>query len=123
MRVPREEFERLVTEAIDGLPEEFAEHLDNVEFMVEDYPSREDHAARGIEPGGLLLGVYHGVPLTKRSPFASGTLPDEITLFQRNIERISRSRREIVEQVRQTVLHEIAHHLGISDERLRQLGY
>ena len=123
MRLPREEFERLVAEAIDGLPAEFAEKLDNVEFVVEDYPGPEDYVERGLKPGSLLLGLYRGVPLIKRSAFATTALPDQITIFQRNIERICRTREQIVEEVRRTVLHEIAHHFGISETRLRELGY
>jgi len=123
MRLPREEFERLVAEAIDGLPAEFAEKLDNVEFVVEDYPRPEDYGERGVEPGALLLGLYQGVPLIERSPFATTLMPDQITIFQGNIERICRTREEIVHEVRRTVLHEIAHHFGISDARLRESGY
>ena len=123
MRLPRDEFEQLVAEAIEGLPPEFAEKLDNVEFMIENYPGPEDYDRRRLKPGELLLGLYHGVPLTARSVFAATMLPDQITIFQRNIERVCRTRREIVYQVQHTVLHEIAHHFGISDERLRQLGY
>jgi len=123
MRIPREEFERLVAEAIDGLPQEFAEHLDNVEFIVEDYPKPEDYGERGMHPGEVLLGVYRGVPLTRRSAFGGNVLPDQIKLFQRPIERVCTTPRQIVREVRHTVLHEIAHHLGISDERLTELGY
>jgi predicted Zn-dependent protease with MMP-like domain len=123
MRLAREEFERLVAEAIGGLPAEFAEKLDNVEFVVEDYPRPEHYAERSLKPGNLLLGLYQGVPLIKRSAFATAALPDQITIFQRNIERICRSREQIVEEVRRTVLHEIAHHFGISETRLRELGY
>ncbi len=122
MHVPREEFERLVARAIDGLPQEFAGKLDNVEFVIEDYPRPQDYEGRAIAPGSLLLGVYQGVPRTRRSPFDSGMLPDQITIFQGNVERACRTRREIVECVRRTVVHEIGHHLGISEQRLRELG-
>jgi len=123
VRIPREQFEHLVAEAIDGLPAEFAEKLDNVEFIVEDSPRPEDYGERGVRPGGLLLGLYHGVPLTERSAFATAPMPDEITIFQRPIERICRTPEEIIREVRHTVLHEIAHHFGISDQRLTELGY
>jgi predicted Zn-dependent protease with MMP-like domain len=123
MRIPREQFEQLVTEAVDGLPAEFAEKLDNVEFIVEDFPRPEDYGARGVKPGGLLLGLYHGVPLTERSVFATAPMPDEIIIFQRHIERICRTREDVIREVRHTVLHEIAHHFGISDQRLQELGY
>jgi predicted Zn-dependent protease with MMP-like domain len=123
MRVPRDTFESLVAEAVEGLPAEFAEKLDNVEFVVEDEPSAQDYEGRSLRPGSLLLGLYHGVPLTKRSSFGINPLPDRITLYQRSIERVCRTPREIIEQVRRTVLHEIAHHFGISEQRLKELGY
>ena len=123
MRLPREEFERLVAEAIEGLPNEFAEKLENVEFIVEDHPIAEDYGKRGIGAGRLLLGLYHGVPLTKRSLFGSNLMPDRITIFQWNIERVCRTSEEIVCRIRHTVLHEIAHHFGISEQRIRELGY
>jgi len=121
--MPRAEFDRLVAEAVDGLPPEFAEKLDNVEFIVEDYPRPEDYVGHRIEPGRLILGLYHGVPLIRRSVFATNLMPDRITIFQRNIERVCDTREQIIYQVQHTVLHEIAHHLGITDERLRELGY
>jgi predicted Zn-dependent protease with MMP-like domain len=123
VRLPREEFERLVAEAIDGLPAEFAGKLDNVEFIVEEHPNPEDYGKLGVRPGRLLLGLYRGVPLTKRSVFGSQLMPDRIIIFQAPIEQLCRTRQQAVEQVRHTVLHEIAHHLGISDKRLRELGY
>lgn len=121
MRLPREDFEHLVAEAIAGLPPEFAGKLDNVEFIIEEAPGPQDYAAVGR--GGVLLAIYRGVPLTQRSVFATGTLPDQIVIFQRPIERMCRTSAQIIREVRRTVLHEIAHHFGISDERLRELGY
>lgn len=122
MRIPREEFERLVAEAIEGLPAEFAEKLENVEVIVEDHPRPEDYDRRRLPRGSILLGLYHGVPLTERSAWASPLMPDRITIYQGSIERVAHTPAEIVKQVRGTVLHEIAHHFGISDERLRELG-
>jgi predicted Zn-dependent protease with MMP-like domain len=123
MRVSREDFEGLVAAAVEGLPQEFAEHLENVEFIVEDHPQPEDYGERGMRPGEVLLGVYRGVPLTKRSVFGGNLLPDQITIFQRPIERLCNTPAEVIREVRHTVLHEVAHHLGISDERLNELGY
>ena len=123
MRLSREEFERLVAEAIEGLPQEFAERLQDVEFVVEDRPSPEDSREFGIGPGILVLGLYQGVPLIRRSVFDTTPMPDRISIFQRPIERICDTREQVVGQVRRTVLHEIAHHFGISEQRLRELGY
>jgi predicted Zn-dependent protease with MMP-like domain len=123
MRLPRREFEELVAAAIDTLPAEFRSKLENVEVVVEDWPTPDDLEGRRLAAGVLLLGLYRGVPLTERSVWTANTTPDQITIFQRPVERVSRTRRQIVDTVRRTVLHEIAHHFGISDERLRELGY
>jgi len=123
MRLSREEFEQLVGRALAGLPGEFAEKLENVEVVVEDYPTESHYGARRLPPGTLLLGLYQGVPLTNRSTFAPFLFPDRITIFQRTIEYVAHSHEEVVAQVRRTVLHEIAHHFGMPDSRLRELGY
>jgi predicted Zn-dependent protease with MMP-like domain len=108
-----EEFERLTAEALDGLPSWVLERLENVDVLV------EDHAPRG-QPG--LLGLYHGIPLTRRGAGYSGVLPDRITLFRSNIERVSGGDPETLKGlVRHTVVHEVAHFFGISDDRLREL--
>ena len=123
MRVTREAFEKLVAEALDGLPAEFAGKLENVEVLVEAAPSPDELGGRELPPGHVLLGLYRGVPLTNRSVFATSLFPERIVIFQRPLEMVSRSTGDIVENVRHTVLHEIAHHFGISDARLRELGY
>ncbi len=119
-----EAFERLVADVIADLPPDFAERLENVNVVVEQRPTRRDLEELGARPGTVLFGRYRGVPLTERGsgPW-SFQMPDEIVIFHRPIEQHARTRRQVVEQVRKTVLHEIAHHFGISDERLRELGY
>ncbi len=114
--VRRARFARLVARALDELPAEFAEKMRNVEVVVEDDPDPER-----LGEGGTLLGLYEGVPLTERS-FAEPYLPDRITIYRRPIEQMASSPRRQAEIVRDTVAHEIAHHFGISDERLRELG-
>ncbi len=123
MHLPREEFERLVAEVLDDLPGDFLEKLESVEVVIEDHPRAEHYAGLAQPPGGLLLGLYRGVPLPRRSPFAPFFYPDRIVIFQRSIESIAGGREEIAAQVRRTVLHEVAHHFGIPDSRLRELGY
>jgi predicted Zn-dependent protease with MMP-like domain len=113
-------FEALVVEALDSLPESIARHLTNIEVCVEARPRREHRLATGIKPWQTLYGLYEGVPLTERGSVAP-LLPDLITLFQVPLERDFPSRAELREQVRRTVLHEIAHFFGISDERLHEL--
>jgi predicted Zn-dependent protease with MMP-like domain len=120
--VERARFEQLVDEAIESLPDDFKERLDNVAIVVEDLPSPGE-ARRLGRRGGRLLGLYQGQPLTRRDSRYGMVFPDKITIFQGNVEAISRSEAEIREEVRKTVLHEIAHHFGIDDRRLHDLGY
>jgi predicted Zn-dependent protease with MMP-like domain len=120
-----DEFSSLVEEALEGIPAEFLDHLENVEVEVEEWPSRADLQAAGVDPGGRgnLLGLYHGVPNTKRGAFYVA-LPDRITIFKGPIELYAGpDRTGIRDQVRRTVIHEIAHYYGISDERLTELGW
>lgn len=120
-----ETFTQLVAEAADSLPEEFLERMENVELFIESWPSHDDLKEAGltVRDRRSLLGLYHGVPLTERGAFYS-SLPDRITIFQRPIELVAGDDEdEIRRQVRQTVIHEIAHYYGISDERLDELGY
>jgi predicted Zn-dependent protease with MMP-like domain len=117
-------FADLVAEALDSLPEEFLERLDNVQVTVEEWPDRQDLLDAGLSPRDRyhLLGLYHGVPLTDRhSQYMA--LPDEITIFQKPIEAlVGEDDEKIREQVRHTVVHEIAHFYGIDDDRLEELG-
>jgi predicted Zn-dependent protease with MMP-like domain len=112
-------FRELVAEALDGLPAEFAELLDNVAVVVEDEPDPEDLAALGMQPelGDELLGLYQGIPLDARG-FDYGGLPDRVVIYRGPILRIARTRREVVEQVRETVLHELGHHFGLEEDDL-----
>ncbi len=120
----RAAFRRLVTRALEGLPAEFLEKMDNVEVVVEGLPTPEQEASAGGDPEeGLLMGLYEGIPLTERTSAYGGVLPDRITLFQENIEEVCETQDEIIEEIRTTVLHEIAHHFGIDDDRLLQLDY
>lgn len=117
----RRNFERMVREALEHLPPELAEKMSNVDIVVEPDPMLEDLHA-GDDPE-RLLGLYHGVPLTDRSEGYFGVLPDRITLYQKNIERLAQSARDLKSIVRRTVIHEIAHHFGIDDDRLEELGW
>src|SRR5438552_18596010 len=112
----RARFARLVRNALDELPAEFRERIRNLEIVIEDEPAPEQ-----LPRGGTLLGLYEGVPLTSRGA-QEPYLPDRICIFRRPIERISVSPRRQAAIVRDTVVHEIAHHPGISDRRLPQLG-
>jgi predicted Zn-dependent protease with MMP-like domain len=113
-----QEFEKLVAEAIDSLPEEFAKKLDNVSVVVEDSPSPYQLRKSGLPPWALLFGLYQGIPQTKRGIYYS-SLPDKITIFKGSILRVSTTPEEVRAQVRATVIHEIGHHFGLSDKELR----
>jgi len=106
-------FEQMVATAVDSLPPQFADLMKNVAVLVESGPG----------PRGLL-GLYQGIPLTSRTTTGyAGVLPDRITIYQRAICAICDTEAEVVEQVRRTVIHEVGHYFGISDERLRELGW
>ncbi|MDQ7820612.1 MAG: metallopeptidase family protein [Armatimonadota bacterium] len=123
MRLSRRRFRRLVLQALQSLPEEIRARLDNVAVVVEDWPSAEQLAAAGVGPEDTLFGLYEGVPLISRGITADSLLPDKITIFQGPLEEACASEEEMAEEIRRTVVHEIAHHLGIDDERLAELGY
>ncbi len=113
----RARFARLVARALDDLPPFFIERMRNIEIVIDDEPSDDQRP----DDGSDLLGLYEGVPLTGRGA-GEPYLPDRITIFRRPIERMTSSPRRQAEIVRDTVVHEIAHHFGIGDERLRELG-
>ena len=113
-----EEFERLVERALEGLPPEFLELLDNVAILVEDWPDYSTPLAEGR----TLYGLYEGVPLTARGTRYSGALPDRITIFRGPLER-DFPPEALRDQVRVTVVHEIAHHFGFDDDQLYELGW
>lgn len=116
-------FYELVEEALASLPDEIARAMSNVEVVVEPWPTVRHLLAAGITPGrGTLFGLYQGVPLTHRSRSYSLVPPDKITIFQGPIAAACRTEDAIREQVRRTVIHEVAHHFGIDDDRLRELG-
>ena len=114
MEIGRPEFEELVADALDSIPVELADLMDNVVVLVEDEAPEDD-------PG--LLGLYEGIPLVERGVSFTELLPDTITIFRFPILRICDSREQVVEEVRITVVHEIAHHFGIEDDRLHELGW
>ena len=110
-----------MAEAVESLPEQFLSRLDNVDVVVADEPTREQRRENGLRPGETLFGLYQGVSLPHRAGYGE-VLPDKITIFQRPMERACSSREELVEQVRLTVVHEVAHHFGITDEQLDEWG-
>lgn len=111
-------FENLINQALETLPEEFSVKLENVSVVIADWPSRNQLSVlRHREQGRMLLGLYQGIPQTKRGRYGiGGPLPDKITIFKIPLMRISRSYAELKNNVRNTVIHEIGHHFGMSEE-------
>ena len=120
VEVDRGRFEQLVADALDSIPEQLGRMMDNVAVFVEDWPTRRQLAGHK----GTLLGLYEGIDLTRRSPLSYGwVMPDRIVIFQGPITALARSEAHLVELVTTTVVHEVAHHFGISDARLQELGW
>ncbi len=115
-------FEQLVVQAIDSLPDEIHERLENIDVVVANMPTRDQLRHLKGKRGGMLLGLYEGVPLTERTHGYGFVMPDKITIFQRPIESICRNDTQVVVEIQRVVRHEIAHHFGIDDDRLEELG-
>jgi predicted Zn-dependent protease with MMP-like domain len=123
VKLPRQTFCELVDRALAELPPQFDEHLQDLSVDVEDRPDPQTLRSLGLPHPWTLLGLYQGHPLTERSVEQPARFPDRIVIYQRNVERICRNRAEIIRQVRKTVLHEIGHHFGLSEDDLDELGY
>ena len=117
----RARFETLVQNALGALPSNIKSCIDNVDVIVEDWPTQELLAGHAIDEDDFLLGLYEGVPLTERADYGM-VLPDRITLFQNAIEAVCDTDEEVVCEIKDTVAHEVAHHFGIDDEKLEEIG-
>ncbi|MGB9625137.1 MAG: metallopeptidase family protein [Phycisphaerae bacterium] len=123
MRLSPEEFEELVDEALESIPPPFVPYMDGLAVDVEPMPDEETLEEMGIDNPRSLLGLYRGTPLTARSVEQSLRMPDSIVIYQRNIERMCRTRQQLVEQIRKTILHEVGHHFGMDERELGEMGY
>ncbi len=120
VQVSEDEFESLVADALDSIPDELADEFDNVAVVVEDWPTTAQLDGRS----GTLLGLYEGINVTRRSPLGyAGVMPDRITIFKGPLCARARDRDELAAQVRVTVLHEVGHYFGLDDQRLHELGW
>ena len=117
----RERFQWLVARAIETLPDEFTARLENIDVVVEDSPTQSQIARAGLGRGQTLLGLYEGVPLTRRGAHYGLVPPDKITIFQKPIEAKCRDDARVTTEIQRVVQHEIAHHFGIGDARLEQI--
>jgi predicted Zn-dependent protease with MMP-like domain len=116
-----EEFDRLITRAMDELPQEYITGLDNVAITYEDEPTEEQKLKMKIDHNHLLLGLYEGIPLTQRGNGYSFVLPDKITLFKHSLLTVSVSELDFFEHIKRTLWHEIAHYYGLSHARMDEL--
>lgn len=121
--VSRDEFEQLVADALATLPPEILNRMDNVAITVQEWPSRSQLDSSRVPLGSTLFGLYQGVPLTRRSSHYGLVPPDRITIFRGPLTRYFATPEAIAEQVRKTVVHEIAHHFGMGEAQIAQLGY
>ena len=119
----RREFEKLVSDALEGLPPAIQGMLENVAVLVQLWPTREQLRANGMRRRDELLGLYEGTPLTERGSGYGMVPPDRVTIFQGPLEALVDSQERLAKEVRDTVVHELAHHFGISDEDLERVGY
>ena len=115
----REKFEELVRQGIEAIPQRFLKKLDNVDIVIEDEPTEKQMKKLKLGKGVKLFGLYQGVPQTRRGHY-SWVLPDKITIFKKPIEEVTLSEKEVREKVKETVWHEIAHHFGLNEERVRK---
>ena len=117
----RTEFRQLVDEALASIPQDFRDAMQNIAIVVEDEPSAAALAGVGLEPPDTLLGLYEGTPLTERQWAHGNTLPDKITLFQIPIEEASDDRDDVVVAIAETLIHEIGHYFGLSEEEIEEI--
>ncbi len=108
-------------QALDTVPDEIAQRIDNVDVEVQDWPSNLQLTSARVPQGRTLLGLYQGIPLTKRTSGYNLVAPDRITIFQGPIERVAHDDADLIDRVRDVVVHEVAHHFGISDARLSEI--
>ncbi len=116
-----DEFQKLVKEAAGAIPEKFQKLMENVEIVIDDFPSEYQLKKSKIKKRDCLLGLYEGVPKTKRGSHYANVLPDKITIFKIPIERMSNDKKELKKIVERTIWHEIAHHFGIDEKRVQEL--
>ena len=117
------EFDRIVAKAIENIPREIRQHLENIVISVKKRPSRQMIMEMGITPGEEPLGLFQGVPMIERSATIPPLYPDMIYLFQEPLEEMCETREELEEEIEITVVHEVAHYIGMTEERLEELGY
>ncbi len=122
LNISHQEFESTVQEALEELPEEISQAIENIDIFIEEFPGHEIGEGFRLS-ANRLLGFYMGIPKNHRGHYYGNVLPDRIYLYKKNLESYCRSHQELKEQIQRTVLHEIGHYFGMNDKRLRELGY
>jgi predicted Zn-dependent protease with MMP-like domain len=121
MELTDQEFDRLISKAMDELPQQYIKGLDNVAIVYADTPDVHQSHKAGLREGNILLGLYEGIPLTQRGSNYTFVLPDKITLFKHSILMVSRDEHSLYEQIKRTLWHEIAHYYGLDHDRIHFL--
>ena len=121
MELTDETFDRLISQAMDELPQEYIKGLNNVAILYADDPDEYQIQKSGLREGNILLGLYEGIPLTKRGGNYTFVLPDKITLFKHSMMMVAHDPRQLYEQIKRTLWHEIAHYYGLDHERIHDL--
>jgi len=121
MELTDQEFDRLISRAMDELPQQYIRGLDNVAIVYADWPDEHQAVKAGLREGTILLGLYEGIPLTQRGGNYTFVLPDKITLFKHSILMVVRNEAELFEQIKRTLWHEIAHYYGLNHDRIHEL--
>lgn len=121
MELSDEEFDRLISKAMDELPQEYIRGLQNIAIVYADWPDEHQQKKAKLEPGSILLGLYEGIPLTQRGMNYNLVLPDKITLFKQSILRVVSDEAQLFEQIKRTLWHEIAHYYGLNHDRIDEL--
>ncbi len=117
----RRQFQRLVDEALESIPQQFRDAMQNIAVVIEDEPTEDDLDEAGIEPPDTLLGLYQGTPLTERDWAHGNSLPDKVTLFQRPIEDSSHHIDDVIVCIGETLIHEIGHYFGLSEDEIQEI--
>jgi predicted Zn-dependent protease with MMP-like domain len=123
LKLTDEEFEEVVEEALKSIPDGFKHYLEEIAVDIEDEPDEATCRELKLRSPRQLLGLYRGTPLTKRNVEAPYRYPERVIIYQANLERVCRSKPEMVSEIRKTVLHEVGHHFGLSERQLRELGF
>jgi predicted Zn-dependent protease with MMP-like domain len=123
IKVSEEEFHSMMDAAIESIPAGFKDKIENLAFIVEQYPTESDLGRLGLRDKYTLLGLYSGVPFTQRSTWYAGVTPDRIILFQKNIEAQCKDLAELKVKIREVVIHEVAHYFGMNEDEVRSAGY